>query len=81
MRVIEDKRLTAVFQRAGRKSEAFRVAQIKTARASYWPAGDPVQITLPNGKTISGVVSDFIKSEAGLATLLDRKVNTGTSAF
>jgi hypothetical protein len=77
LRVIEDKRLTAVFQRAGRKSEAFRVAQIRTARASYWPAGDPLQITLPNGTTISGVVSDFIKSEAGLATLLDRKVNVG----
>jgi hypothetical protein len=77
LRVIEDKRLTAVFQRAGRKSEAFRVAQIKTARANYWPAGDPVRITLPNGSTVSGVVSDFIKSEAGLATLLDRKVNVG----
>lgn len=77
LQVIEDKRLTAVFQRAGRKSEAFRVSQIKTARATYWPAGDPVQITLPNGAVINGVVSDFIKSEAGLATLLDRKVNIG----
>jgi hypothetical protein len=76
-RVIEDKRLTAVFQRAGRRSEAFRVSQIRTARASYWPAGDPVQITLPNGSVVSGVVSDFIKSEAGMATLLDRKVNVG----
>ncbi|MES2459631.1 MAG: hypothetical protein V4671_03550 [Armatimonadota bacterium] len=77
MRVIEDKRLTAVFQRAGRKSEAFRVAQIRTARASYWPAADRIQISLPNGAVISGIVSDFIKSEAGLATLLDRKVNVG----
>ena len=77
LKVIGDKRLTAVFQRAGRKSEVFRVAQIKTARASYWPAGDPVQITLPNGGVVNGVVSDFIKSEAGMATLLDRKVNIG----
>lgn len=76
-RVIEDKRLTAVFQRAGRKSEAFRVSQIRTARASYWPASDPVQILLPNGTVVFGVVSDFIKSEAGMATLLDRKVNVG----
>ncbi|MBC8101007.1 MAG: hypothetical protein H7Z41_00275 [Cytophagales bacterium] len=77
MKVIEDKRLTAIFQRAGRRSEAFRVAQIKTARASYWPASDPVPVTLPNGTFVTGVVSDFIKSEAGLATLLDRKVNIG----
>jgi hypothetical protein len=30
-----------------------------------------------NGKTLSCKVSDIFKSEAGLATLMDRKVNTG----
>lgn len=76
LKIIDDKRLTAVFQRAGRK-DAFRVAQIKIARSYYWPQFDPLTITLPDGTTFSGTVGDIIKSEAGLATLLDRKINTG----
>lgn len=77
LRVIEDKRLIAVFQRAGRHSAAFRVAQIVQARESYWPADDPIQVTLPDGTLVSGKVSDLFHSEAGMATLVDRKVNTG----
>jgi hypothetical protein len=76
IRVIEDKRLAAIFQRAGRHSTAFRVAQIRTAKAHYWPGDDPVTI-MANGQPLSGKVSDVIHSEAGLATLLDRKVNRG----
>lgn len=76
-RVIDDKRLTAVFQRAGRSSTAFRVAQIEVAKARYWPTGDPFTVTI-NGTPVSGKVSDLIRSEAGIATLFDRKVNRGS---
>jgi hypothetical protein len=79
LKVIEDKRLTAVFQRAGRHSRAFRVAQIRAAKAHYWPANDPVTVMV-NGRPLSGTVSDVIRSEAGIATLFDRKVNRGTIA-
>lgn len=76
MKIIEDKRLTAVFQRNGRHSKAFRNAQIAIAKRIYWPSDLPVTVTV-NGAEITGVVSDVVKSEAGLATLFDRKVNRG----
>lgn len=76
-RVIEDKRLIAVFQRAGKHSGAFRIAQIQVARAHYWPANDAVTVTV-NGNKLTCRVCDVIKSEAGLATLFDRKVNRGS---
>ena len=76
-KTIQDKRLTAIWQRAGRHSAAFRVAQITVAKSHYWPAGDTVTITV-NGQTLTGKVSDVVKSEAGLTTLFDRKVNRGT---
>jgi hypothetical protein len=75
-KVVEDRRLTAVFQRAGRHSIAFRVAQVLTAKSVYWPADIEVSIPLPDGP-LSARAGDFIKSEAGLATLFDRKVNRG----
>jgi hypothetical protein len=77
LKVISDKRLTAVFQRAGRHSDAFRVAQIEEAHSSYWPADDPIKVTLADGTVVTGKVDDVIHSEAGMATLLDRKINTG----
>jgi hypothetical protein len=76
LKVIDDKRLLAVFQRAGRRTP-FRVAQIKVARAYYWPSEDPVTVRLADGTVLTGKVGDVVKSEAGLATLLDRKINTG----
>jgi hypothetical protein len=76
-KIIEDKRLTAIWQRAGRRSAAFRVAQIKQAKASYWPVSDPITVTLADGTKLTGTVGDVVKSEAGMATLLDRKINTG----
>lgn len=79
LRVVDDKRLTAVFQRAGRHSRAFRVAQIKVAKSHYWAGDDPVAVTI-DARAVSGRVSDVIHSEAGLATLFDRKVNRGTIA-
>lgn len=74
--IIDDKRLIAVFQRAGQKSEPFLAAQIQTAKNLYFPGEDAVSILI-DGRTLTGKVSDIVKSEAGLATLMDRKVNTG----
>ncbi len=76
-KIIDDKRLTAVFQRAGEQSSAFRVAQIAVARDRFYPAGDAFTITV-SGQTLHGRVADVIHSEAGMATLFDRKINTGS---
>ncbi len=76
MAVIRDKRLTAVFQHAGEKSSAFRIAQIEVAGADYWPGNDPVSVNI-NGSVLTGLVSDVVHSEAGMTTLFDRKVNRG----
>ncbi len=76
-RVIEDKRLIAVFQRAGRRSREFRIAQVHIAKDHYWAGDDPFTIEI-DGQTITGKVSDVVRSEAGLATLFDRKVNRGS---
>lgn len=75
-RIIEDKRLIAVFGRAGEKSPGFRAAQVRAAKAIYWPSEDHVNVTL-NGVVTPVRVGDLVTSEAGLATLFDRKVNTG----
>lgn len=74
--IINDKRLAAVFQRAGRRSEAFRIAQLQIAKEQYYPASDLVKIDFPSG-SVMAKVSDLVKSEAAMATLMDRKVNTG----
>jgi len=74
--IISDKRLTAVFQRAGRGSDAFRVAQIQVAKEMYYPADDPVSLKTASG-TVQLKVGDFVRSEAGMAILMDRKVNLG----
>ena len=124
--VINDKRLTAVFERAGGHN-AFRRAQVLVARERYWAGDDPVTVprttvyeqhgdqTTPStlgvffgvpgaipevlaaqakaadaqktdpkyrvwteaAAPLTAKVSDVIKSEAGLATLMDRKVNRG----
>ncbi|MBC8064411.1 MAG: hypothetical protein H7Y17_06255, partial [Chlorobia bacterium] len=67
-RIIEDKRLIAAFQRAGLKSQAFCAAQIRTAKSQYYPADDTVDIGVA-GISLVGKIKDFIKSEAGMATL------------
>jgi len=76
MKIIEDARLVAVFQRAGLKSDSFIAAQIRSAKTQFYPANDTITVNV-GSQTLTGKVSDFIKSEAGLATLMDRKVNTG----
>lgn len=75
-RIIEDKRLIAVFGRAGKLSDGFCAAQVRAAKQIYWPSDDRV-IVLLHGQPTPIRVGDFICSEAGLATLFDRKVNTG----
>lgn len=75
-RIIEDKRLIAVFQRAGQRSDPYIAAQIASAKASFYPANDSVSLTL-NGQIVTAKVSDILQTEAGMATLMDRKVNTG----
>lgn len=74
--IIADKRLIAVFQRAGQKSVAFRLAQIEVAKQRFYPADTNFTATV-GGREIKGKVADVIKSEAGIATLFDRSVNTG----
>jgi hypothetical protein len=75
-KVVDEKRLAAVFHLAGMRSLSFRAAQLYVAKRNYYPADLPVQATV-NGQILTGKVSDVILSEAGLATLFDRKVNTG----
>lgn len=77
--IIDDKRLIAVFERAGR-TRAFQTAQIQVAKRNYYPADDLVTV-VADGKEIILKVSDIIRSEAGMATLFDRKVNTGNIAL
>lgn len=77
--IIGDPRLAAVFRRAGMKSASFRTAQLKSAKDLYFPLNDPVKVVL-NGQTVTCKVGDFVKSEAGLATLMDRKVKQGNIA-
>ncbi len=76
LKVIDDKRLIAVFERAGQVSDDYIAAQIKSAKSMFYPSDDAVTVNI-GGATTTGKVSDVIKSEAGLATLMDRKVNTG----
>ena len=75
-KIIDDKRLIAVFGRAGARSDAFIAAQIACARSLFFPDGDTITLTLA-GAPVTCKVCDLIRSEAGLATLMDRKVNTG----
>ncbi len=75
--VIEDKRLIAVFQRAGEKCAGFRMAQLMVAQEIYWPGKRPITVRLADGPPLTGTVQDVIRSEVGLAILLDRSVHTG----
>ena len=74
--IIMDKRLIAVFQRAGRTSAAFRTAQITEAKRRFYPADNEFSVNL-DGQILRGRVRDIVRSEAGMATLLDRSVNLG----
>lgn len=75
--IIEDKRLTAVFQRAGQTSNEFRAAQVWVAYQSYWPGKEV--ITLENGQRVR--VSDIIKTPQAMTNLMDTSVNKGRGFF
>lgn len=82
--IIEDKRLTAVFQRAGETSRAYQVAQLKLARELYYLAAHDFtfRTTLTVGDkalliTISGQYGDVLRSEAGKVAIMDRAVHYG----
>jgi hypothetical protein len=74
--IITNRRYPSVFVRAGVMSEPFRIAQIKTAMDQYYPANDTVTFNF-QGKPTTARIKDFILTEAGMATFMDRKVNTG----
>lgn len=77
LKIVQDKRLTAVFQIAGAHSDTFRRMQVREAKQRFYPADDVLTFTV-GGKDLSVRVGDIIRSEAGMATLFDRKVNRGT---
>ncbi len=74
--IINDKRLTAVFEHAGQTSRAFRIAQLQVAMQAYYPSDDKVEVKT-KADVLQGKVCDFLHSEAAMATLMDRKVSTG----
>jgi hypothetical protein len=83
--ILDDKRLTALFYNAGKKSRAYQVAQLRLARELYYlasqdftikalaRAGDKAALI-----SISGKYSDVLRSEAGKAAIMDRAVLRGT---
>lgn len=75
-KIIMDKRLASVFQRAGRVSREFKVAQLMIAKEMYHPASDTIKVRA-GGRSWNVRVAEVFRSEAGIATLMDRKVNTG----
>lgn len=75
-KIIADKRLVAVFQHAGQKSKEFKMAQLQVAKSQYYPADEVITVKA-GGRTLSGKVKEVFRTEAGMATLMDRKVNTG----
>ncbi|MGE0001483.1 MAG: hypothetical protein AB7F50_05185 [Fimbriimonadaceae bacterium] len=74
--IVADPRLAAVFVRAGRVCSYWRSTQLRSAKKMYIPTDDRVIVHL-GGFPYSVRVGDVIRSEAGLATLTERKVNTG----
>jgi hypothetical protein len=82
--VIDDKRLTAVFQRAGERSRAYQVGQLKLAMELYYLASQDftLRTTLRLGDkglliTVSGQYGDVLRSEAGKVAIMDRAVHRG----
>jgi hypothetical protein len=90
-KVIADKRLTAVFQQAG-KSDSFQHAQARIAYEQYYVPDKSFSIDLtvketdPAAKkktrtvtvTVTGKYKDVLLSEAGKVAIVDRGVQRGT---
>lgn len=75
-KIVDDKRLTAVFVRAGKVSKAFQIEQLRSAQVLFDPRARRFTATI-NGQAQSLYVSDVVHSEVGLATVMDRLINTG----
>jgi hypothetical protein len=74
--VMDDKRLTAVFQRAGTDSRSFQAAQVKRAHDEYYHG--PQSFTVTQGAvTITGTYQQVLTSEAGKTAMMDRAVQRG----
>lgn len=69
-------RLAAVFCRAGEKSPGFVAAQLRTAYRMYYPENETVSLDA-GGLSVKFRLGEVIRSEAGMATMMDRKVQTG----
>jgi hypothetical protein len=75
-KIISDRRLASVFQHAGRVCRSFKVAQLQVAKDMFYPGDELLTLTV-DGKKQSAKIKEIVRTEAGLATLMDRKVNTG----
>lgn len=75
--IAADKRLTAVFQRAGKNSRPYQIEQLRMAQRLFDPRFQKFTATI-NGQSFNIFVNDVIRSEAGLATIMDRLINTGS---
>jgi hypothetical protein len=51
-------------------------AQVRAAYKVYWPMDGEITLQI-GGNSTSCKVSDIVQSEAGITTLLDRKINRG----
>ncbi len=75
--IIDNPAYAICFQMAGR-DRTFQLAQIAVAHAMYIPtSADTIQVRV-GADTFSIALSEVMTSEAGLAVLMDRRVNTGT---
>jgi hypothetical protein len=74
--IVDDPRLVGVFVHAGRYSIKWMAAQVRAAYKVYWPMDGEITLQL-GGNPTSCKVSDIVQSEAGITTLLDRKINRG----
>jgi hypothetical protein len=87
-KVIQDKRLAAVFQKAGAQSAEFQYAQARTAYSMYYMPDKSFSLNLqvtkpgdakPTKVGVSGSYKDVLTSEAGKVAIVDRGVQFGTA--
>jgi hypothetical protein len=82
-KIMDDPRLTAVFQHAGERWRTYQVAQLKEAIRSYWLADQAVKVKYTLGRKkpkaieLDGRFSDVLRSEAGKIALMDTAVQKG----
>ncbi len=69
-------KLAALFIRAGRIFKAYRLAQVRIAERLYYPAGRILRLDV-GGRQFFTQIGSIIRSEDGLAIVMDRYVHTG----